>query len=332
MFISVFILISLLCLCFTVKRPSTRKRPNTNNDVVDELDRSRLLSDWLHLPRSLLNLACNRYHLVSTGSLEMVANRLFNFFNDPNTNTVLTTNVSSRTTATSLRTSEIVSPSLEPINSSTATIPAISVAHSFTANPEPVISAEPVVPVASIAEIVRNEVANIMGLSQSLHHHRLPSLPSGDAPSTTLQNVNNLPNNNLVNINNLPNNSNILPNSRLTYNFSTAGARQINFQDGASNINNVGTIAPNNNLLINNIPIDHLLNRPGLQTVNLGSSSYIPVAPARVLNQIRNREYINFNNLLPSAVAASSDDFSIQINTDNNEYQVSSGSKYITLY
>ena len=313
MFIRVFILISLLCLCFTVKRPSARKRPRTNNDVGDELDRSRSLSDWLHLPRSLLNLACNRYHLVSTGSFEMVANRLFNFFNDPNTN--------------SLRTSEIVSPSLEPINSSTATIPAISVANSFTANPEPVISAEPVVPVASIAEIVRNEVANIMGLSQSLHHHRLPSLPSGDAPSTTLQNVNNLPNNNLVNINNLPSNSNILPNSRLTYNFSTAGARQINFQDGASNINNnVGTIAPNNNLLINNIPIDHLLNRPGLQAVNLGSSSYIPAAPARVLNQIRNREYINFNNLLPSAVAASSDDFSIQINTDNNEYQVSSGS------
>ena len=65
----------------------------------------------------------------------------------------------------------------------------------------------------------------------------------------------------------------------------------------------------NNNLLINNIPIDHLLNRLGLQAVNLGSSSYIPAAPARVLNQIRNHEYINFNNLLPSAVATSSNDF-----------------------
>lgn len=315
------------------KRPSTRKRPNDQMDQGVEDDKNRSLRDWLNLPRVVLDLACNRYGLTSTGSIETVANRLFTNFNahEQFSNTI---GAPTCTVTTTSNRQVRVSPASHgqsaraPAETFTATVPDIAtpIIHPATDSQS--------FPTASIAEIVRNEVRALctsMGLqstytaapnTSAVQPDSLRNLPNHNDNDNISRNGINLPNNN---INNLRNNT--------AWNTNHNGFQVSNNLPNTLPIENVNNNNMNNNIqVLHNLPntFSNVNNHNGASIVdyrsnNVGPSSSLPSCPTRVLAQIRNREYINFNNLLPSAVATSNDDFSVQVNTDTNEFHVSSG-------
>ena len=322
------ILILMVILCSAGRKPATRKRPNTdtsnsNPALVENDDKTRSLQDWLLLPRQVLNLACNTHGLVSTGSVEVVANRLYNHFHHPNSSQPGT--------------------SIPPTQRSSPTVPT-------TANPATHPGQPQSVPVASIAEIVRAELAAFYNNNPISSVAVTQTQPRGQ--STSVGSVRTQPGQSTSVSNNLSNDNNIRVNlqnrSSQIYNLPN----NIHGQ-GLQTTNNL----PNTNLPIqnhNNLPNRNLLQSPnsllylnnqmyslpniqnGASTVNnpigtqnqnfAGPSSYVPAVPARILNQIMNCEYINFNSLLPSAIATSSDAVSIQVDMENNELHFSSAS------
>ena len=78
-----FIYFSLVLPVFAMgkERQSVRKRPppSGTNVIVRSVEASRSLADWGKLSAESLILACNAMHIVSTGSRDAMARRLFNY-------------------------------------------------------------------------------------------------------------------------------------------------------------------------------------------------------------------------------------------------------------
>ena len=61
-----------------------RSDPNSTNVLSDSAtDSQKTLAEWLQLPKESLVLRCSILHLVSRGSVNILANRLFTYYHPP---------------------------------------------------------------------------------------------------------------------------------------------------------------------------------------------------------------------------------------------------------
>ena len=75
----------LMSVVLTIKkRPAKRARENNTEDATD-LDQPESMSvrDWRRLPREALRLRCISLNLLDSGTREVLANRLFDFYHEP---------------------------------------------------------------------------------------------------------------------------------------------------------------------------------------------------------------------------------------------------------
>ena len=62
-------------------RSTRRSDPNSTNVLSDAAtDSQKTLAEWLQLPKESLVLRCSNLHLVSRGSVNILANRLFTYY------------------------------------------------------------------------------------------------------------------------------------------------------------------------------------------------------------------------------------------------------------
>ena len=79
-------------------RSSRRSDPNTTNVTDAATDSQKTLAEWLQLPKESLVLRCSNLHLVSRGSVNILANRLFTYYHPP---AALSTSSNNRTVPSS---------------------------------------------------------------------------------------------------------------------------------------------------------------------------------------------------------------------------------------
>ena len=166
-FILILLLIIIISNVVTVKKKKTRKTKATNDESENDSDSNtpevtnehRTLQNWLDLRREVLLLSCNIHHLNISGSHEVVANRLYNYFHPA---AVQAVSVSRRPNSRKrTKPPSNVPPLAHPPSTSDHTA-------------------------ASITEIVRNELLSIMS-SPDFHASRRQELPTVDI---TNQNIN----------------------------------------------------------------------------------------------------------------------------------------------
>ena len=75
-------------------KPSTRKRPPQNRSVISIPDHEQPLSHWRSLKKEVLQLACNTLHLVDTGTIPMLARRIFDYHRNNQVNDPAPVNIS----------------------------------------------------------------------------------------------------------------------------------------------------------------------------------------------------------------------------------------------
>ena len=115
-------------------KQSTRKRPPQNRSIIIPIpDHEQPLSHWRSLKKEVLQLACNNLHLVDSGTIPMLACRVFDYHrNTPPNEPVAPVNISVTVPPHEFINYHPVAPPipppftgpiLEPVSQSTATMP-----------------------------------------------------------------------------------------------------------------------------------------------------------------------------------------------------------------
>ena len=280
------VLSSLFSSMFTVyhKKDSGKSRAVRPRIPLDESNfPTRSLAEWQRMPKQSLELICNRLNLVSTGSRNILADRLFQHYRLSFPEAVVSPNQQS---------SPVVSPNQQ-------SSPAVVVSPNQQSSPAVVVSP---VQQSSPAVVVSPPSININSTISNLDQR--PDITSliNDAVARLLPTI--------------------LTAARDSEQPSSQDLFRPVTVSSASGplLTTTTTIRPQiqNGTTESNAPLVF----PGLLPYTLplrqstSAADILPAVPQKIQQQIKNGEFINFNQLLPSASPISTDDYAIKINQE----------------
>ena len=276
------VLLLLICIVSTVLsvRKKTKEKSASTNPVrtnIEHDDATRTLQDWLLLDREALQLICHRHHLIETGSKDVLAIRLYNFFHPslprtdtpgstiqlevpPATNNPSTNRIRRPRTTQNARQalSSSATVTTSHLLSSNPTIDTTVADHVNSSNPTTAVDQSNTLP---IANVIRNELRALL------------SSPEFQSPSSSANNIDDA------------NSDDDAEDAVFTADQTSVPA--------VSYVNNI-----HNGAIASALPI-----RSMQPPMFAGPSSLIAAAPKSVVNQIKRGEYISFDSLLPAPAA-----------------------------